>query len=435
MKNYPRQWHELTMNKSYHAEKQSRVVTPIGVFLVLLVLLLPYDQIGFEAIVMFKVPLIVFLILLYLFLLGTLLKGSMVAKAYYWSLAVMLFFALASFYHSDSFLKSVRIFGALFIGVSAFLVASNLLVKEKYYKLFIKIVFVNGLLMSLYGLVQYSAFLYGQNLGVHIWAGFIRVTGFFGDPNLFGNYLLSVLPLLGTMLLYDKRRKYLKNRALLMTIILALVTVLILTFSRSAWIAAIVSGLVLVGYGSDVLRRLWHIAFILTVAVLIVVNLGPISIEKVRERAIDVRFESPVNLQRVEIYKAGLEMIAANPFIGVGIGNFLDKSYEHNPDIGGRMIAHNSFLEMGAEIGILGLLSFILFLGVILWRAFRVMRADTISFENKIPLIGGVGSLVALITQSFFITSLYFLHFWVTLAFVCGVTTALMKKSRGMTYE
>jgi hypothetical protein len=51
---------------------------------------------------------------------------------------------------------------------------------------------------------------------------------------------------------------------------------------------------------------------------------------------------------RVEMWAEGLEMMKHNPLFGIGRGNF--KSYTS------KLIAHNSFVEIGGETGIVGLL-------------------------------------------------------------------------------
>jgi O-antigen ligase len=51
---------------------------------------------------------------------------------------------------------------------------------------------------------------------------------------------------------------------------------------------------------------------------------------------------------RVEMWAEGLEMMKQNPLFGIGRGNF--QAYTS------KLIAHNSFIEIGGETGIVGLL-------------------------------------------------------------------------------
>jgi O-antigen ligase len=71
--------------------------------------------------------------------------------------------------------------------------------------------------------------------------------------------------------------------------------------------------------------------------------------------------DDAVQARRVA-WKAGQRMIETHPIVGVGLGNFRDlsASYE-DPDEIVISIAHNTYIELAAELGIPGLL---LFLGV-----------------------------------------------------------------------
>ena len=68
--------------------------------------------------------------------------------------------------------------------------------------------------------------------------------------------------------------------------------------------------------------------------------------------------------ERIVAWKAGLKMIEAHPWTGVGLGNFkpLVRQYEEAGDMRVETLAHNTYIEIAAEMGIPGLL---LFLGIL----------------------------------------------------------------------
>jgi O-antigen ligase len=73
---------------------------------------------------------------------------------------------------------------------------------------------------------------------------------------------------------------------------------------------------------------------------------------------------------RAEMAKVAVKMWQTDPWIGVGIGTFYDRSGEFITDplvksLYGRENAHNNFLQILGELGVLGLLSF----AAILWTA------------------------------------------------------------------
>ncbi|MDA7807913.1 O-antigen ligase family protein [Flavobacteriaceae bacterium] len=67
--------------------------------------------------------------------------------------------------------------------------------------------------------------------------------------------------------------------------------------------------------------------------------------------------------QRIRFYKHGLNHVIENPFFGVGLGNWKLKSIEYDKEnIKSYVVPyhlHNDFLQLGTEIGILGLLSYL----------------------------------------------------------------------------
>lgn len=77
--------------------------------------------------------------------------------------------------------------------------------------------------------------------------------------------------------------------------------------------------------------------------------------------------------QRTQHLSAGLEAIRQHPFVGVGPGQFRPSRFggpdmaEHVRDNPGK--AHNQFVSMAAETGLIGGLGFVALLGWLAWRA------------------------------------------------------------------
>lgn len=87
--------------------------------------------------------------------------------------------------------------------------------------------------------------------------------------------------------------------------------------------------------------------------------------------------------QRVLFYRIALEDIKNYPFTGVGIGNWKLLSIQRaNTELGGYMVpyvVHNDFLEIGAESGILSLLSYLFFI----FFPFIILLKRSIDFKNN----------------------------------------------------
>jgi O-antigen ligase len=71
----------------------------------------------------------------------------------------------------------------------------------------------------------------------------------------------------------------------------------------------------------------------------------------------------------------GLEMLKSNPILGVGSNNFIE---HHN------RVAHNTYIQMAAELGFTGYILWTSVLLITLFMAFSVMKyAKTINFDES----------------------------------------------------
>ncbi len=94
--------------------------------------------------------------------------------------------------------------------------------------------------------------------------------------------------------------------------------------------------------------------------------------------------------QRLRYYEDVLTHMSSNPVFGVGLGNWKLKSIDYDSnDIEGYIVpyhAHSDFIQLGAELGIIG---FLLYLGIFLWAiyyVYRLIRFSSISIEEKVFL-------------------------------------------------
>jgi O-antigen ligase len=75
----------------------------------------------------------------------------------------------------------------------------------------------------------------------------------------------------------------------------------------------------------------------------------------------------------LEAWKAGLAMIKAHPFVGVGLGNFkplMPQYMAPGTNIVVNTVAHNMFIEVAAELGLPALLIFL----SMFWSTYRTLR-------------------------------------------------------------
>jgi O-antigen ligase len=172
---------------------------------------------------------------------------------------------------------------------------------------------------------------------------------------------------------------------------------LVLTFSRETWLLGF-CGLLLVS--ASWLRSRVNPAFVLVitvVAAVVIVFSGVIGLVSTFYNPNEV-----YGLERIYYYATAFQLFAAHPLLGVGAGNyqFFDRSYEGEAAGG---IAHNQFLTVAAETGIVGLLT-LLWLVLALLKLRRQLRFSVDSLGDSYEWVKVAGSVFLLlwIAECFF---------------------------------
>jgi O-antigen ligase/tetratricopeptide (TPR) repeat protein len=94
--------------------------------------------------------------------------------------------------------------------------------------------------------------------------------------------------------------------------------------------------------------------------------------------------------QRLRYYEDVLTHFSSNPIFGVGLGNWKLKSVDYDKNyINGYVVpyhAHSDFIQLGAELGIIG---FLLYLGIFIWAVifvYRLIRYGELKLDEKVFL-------------------------------------------------
>ena len=200
-----------------------------------------------------------------------------------------------------------------------------------------------------------------------------HAVGMFGDHQLFGSFLMILLPLIGTVALAEKR----PNRQLTAQVATVLVgTALLVSQARSAWLGTGAGLATLAGLSLWMSSRTKGVktrpAMVLP-AMMLAVSLGffllisPLT-SNILGRATTLGSASHIHtLQtRQHTWEGASRMIQARPLTGWGIGQYsvLQNQYTHDglpiAELGMAASlseqAHNWYLQTAAELGIPGLL-------------------------------------------------------------------------------
>lgn len=210
---------------------------------------------------------------------------------------------------------------------------------------------------------------------------FLRVFGTMPHANILAAFL--VVGFLSLIFLYLKEEKIIK-RSLVMGGMFLVLSALVLTFSRSGWIILLISvaGLLFFVFKQNKQKLKEVVIVALVCATFLFAALGWL----IYPRAGFMAGEPSVD-HRIVYNQIGLDIIKNNP-LGIGLGNFTNYAESMNmfSERGlvrqyNRQPVHNLYLLIASELGILGLLVFLFFVG---YAIFKFVRALFL----KLPDIG-----------------------------------------------
>lgn len=251
--------------------------------------------------------------------------------------------------------------------------------------------FAAGLVAAAFALVQVLVPSLGSVEG--------RLTGFMGHwMTLSGGLMLVFLAMLGYLLFSAPKRQ----RLWLLAVCFLGVT-LLLTLTRSVWIASLAGLLVAAWLRFPTLKTV----LVSGAGILVLVVCLPDSLQQRLASIWDPAH--PSNAARLEIWSTGVQMVRSNPWVGVGPQRVSKVFFDYHPDPEARkrggffwIHMHNNLLQFAAERGIpcaLAWLWLILRLGRDHWLGFR--RARLPSLEKSVHA-GGFLGLLALFLAGLF---------------------------------
>ena len=230
------------------------------------------------------------------------------------------------------------------------------------------------------GVIQY---LIGKDLfhsyPLIINVGLKRMTAGYRHCNDFGIYLVTVVGVMWALALYE-----FKKRVRVLTFLAALlVTVCVaLTFSRGAAVAFYGAALLMGIVKKDKL--------VLTILVALLVAAPFLAPSGAREwvKGTHSPLEAFCNTDRIAFYKSSIQMIKAHPFVGVGVNTFVKAYPKYKvPDVDvitpDACYAHNNYLQMAGEVGLIGLAIFFWIL-IALFLELREIIRNNKDKEGKI---------------------------------------------------
>lgn len=329
----------------------------------------------------------------------------------------------------------------LYAGI--YFVVSDSTYSSEFRHRFIKNFFLAGLIIGFLGFIQLKLFPDFSPMVKYGWdphQGRLLSTWF--DPNFIGGFLaILLLPIISIILFQQFFGKELKPKDLLKTTLLFIGAVilfiaLILTYSRSSYLAFFAGFIIIVllpflfKKGKGKLLKMLIIGFTVFVALAIVAIFFPRAQERIQgARNLDVTAKA-----RINSWKQGWNAIQDNYIIGVGYNALRYSRSIAVSQLHSASGVDSSLLTIWLTTGILGLFAYSwIFLRIIkksFWDFFSFIRAsdqDNLLFNNGLNL-GILGATAALLIHSMFVNSLLYPHIMLTLWMLVGLFDAKVQR-------
>ncbi|MDP8265402.1 MAG: O-antigen ligase family protein [Candidatus Aceula meridiana] len=337
----------------------------------------------------------------------------------FWLLFALFVFSALSLINSGPFLA--KGFKALFFKWGEYFFLFMIAVDHfKDRKLIKRFFYVFAFIVTLVGLSALSQ----RFLGIEFFRGRpligLAVTGPFKNPNDLGAYLICCFPVLISLAYWNWKWKRKVTAPVVFFACVILLASILLTISRGAWLGVTIGFLMMIAFCSK--KRLLSLVFGIFLCFVF-------SIPFFRKEII-YSFGPAGDGNRYVIWNGAIDMIRENPFLGKGLGTFMDYFEKYVPNIG-IFYAHNCYLQMWAESGIFTLLAFLFLAGFVVFRGARI------AFKNReddfgILLSGLIAGISGFLIASFFDTHLYSLKlsvlFWVMLGVTVSIERVLLEK-------
>ena len=341
---------------------------------------------------------------------------------------------------SNNFFVSLKELPLFLAGPLLYFVITNNIYTERQTSRILNILLIVGGLFGIYGILQY------RGIDLSFWIrniGRQQVFGLFGNVNFFAEYLIIPLPI-AVSLFFASQNRF--KKILLLIAILAMGTSLTVTFTRSSYLGfgaslIFMAILFMTLQGKSFIKENKNFFIIILVAIIIItllfvipnpLNKSGTAIYKIKSRISVSQLSQSFSISsRITNWKFTTLMIKDNPLLGSGIGTYKYNSLRYqarfleqgqNRSIYPYVFAtktHNEYLQLWAELGIVGLGIFIWLIISYFYYGLRFIKRVKNRYKQGI-IIGLMGAVVAVLIDGIFGFPLHLpatvILFWLALA-------------------
>lgn len=241
---------------------------------------------------------------------------------------------------------------------------------------------LGGLIFAFLGISQYFWELIPYNGGDHA-----RIDGGYGIWH-YSYYITFISVYIFNLFVLETEKR---KKKLLLIISLITIFAVLLSNTRSAWLA------MGIGVFTALLinKKIKQILIILGLGIVLILgfkNTPPVKKYIIKAKTIVDINENGSNLGRFEIWTDAYNIFKANPVLGVGVSNYNNassKDYKTKP--GGKYYsAHSDYLGLLCETGIIGFIGFLIMLGSMLREAYRRNKLNLLLSVMIVFLFTGI---------------------------------------------
>jgi O-antigen ligase len=239
--------------------------------------------------------------------------------------------------------------------------------------------------------------------------------GIFENPNDLALNIVMNLPFCFAFLLRARGGR----KALWLGAVIAMLAAVLLTYSRSGFLALVLAGLVCL-WEFGVKGRRFHLVLAALLACVFMVAIAPknysIRLESIYAGHIKGAKDKGSADARKELLETSLRIMAQHPILGIGPGCFPAFTEAWH-------VAHNTYTEMGAECGIPALILFILALGAGLKNLFVAQRSALYKADAEFRIFTGglMASMAAYMLGAVFADTAFNLFPYFLIAYTCAL--------------
>lgn len=302
-----------------------------------------------------------------------------------------------------------------------FLVINNINNRKQINKIINALILI-GTLLGIYGIFQY----FGIDFSIFESAkGRQQVFGLFGNVNYFAEYLIIPIPIAIPLFLVNKNKI---KKVLLLIAILTMSISLLFTFTRSSYLGFGVS-LILMFFLYTIQ---WRQKFIknkkkIVIVILLLAAIGTIVfslpnpfnkpgtiINKIKSRISPTQLTQDSSIKRrLATWQFTILMIKDHPVFGSGIGTYKYNTLRYQAEFfsknnnrsiyphGFAQEAHNEYLQIWAEMGIVGLSIFIWVIFSYFKYGLKALKKNEDKYKQGM-IIGLMGAVIAVLGDSIF---------------------------------